>query len=176
MSLIRLIEKHSIKSIHSEREREMKTYYYTSQTTHNEPYLAHHGVKGMKWGVRRAAKKDAKEYQKARMSTGEGAGNRRKKIKNRIAQNQSRLGKKDYNRAFDYYNKKYESKSDRYASRDTAKHNAQTAYKTGKKAVATTVTVSGGIYSVAVLTGRDEQLIRAVNKGIDAAARVVKRN
>ena len=30
----------------------MKTYYYTSQTTHYEPYLAHHGVKGMKWGVR----------------------------------------------------------------------------------------------------------------------------
>nr|DAH12825.1 MAG TPA: antitoxin [Caudoviricetes sp.] len=31
----------------------MKTYYYTSQTTLYEPYLAHFGVKGMKWGVRR---------------------------------------------------------------------------------------------------------------------------
>ena len=44
----------------SHREREMKTYYYTSQTTHYEPYLAHHGVKGMKWGVRHDAKKDVR--------------------------------------------------------------------------------------------------------------------
>lgn len=59
-------------------------------------YLAHHGIKGQKWGIRRspeelghrvprstirAAKKDAKEFARAKMFYGEGAGNRRKLIK-----------------------------------------------------------------------------------------------
>lgn len=30
----------------------MGTYYYESQKTSYQPYLAHYGVKGMKWGVR----------------------------------------------------------------------------------------------------------------------------
>lgn len=145
--------------------------YYKSNTTYYPPYLAHHGVKGMKWGVRHEAKRDAKEYQKARMSTGRGAGNRRKNIKNRIAQNRTRMGARDYDRAFDYYNKKYEAKSDRYAVQDTYKHNAQTAYKVGKKAVAGTVSVAGTIYTVSVLTGHDKDLIRAINRGIDAVGK-----
>lgn len=144
------------------------TYYYPSSKTSYATYLAHYGVKGMKWGVRHEARKDAKEYQKARMATGKNAGNRRKKIKNRIERNRTRLGKRDYDKAFDYYNKKYEAKSDLYAVQDTYKHNAQTAYRVGKKAVTATVATAGTVYTVAVLTGRDKDLIRLVNKGIDA--------
>ena len=47
-------------------------------------FLAHYGVKGMKWGVRRAAKKDAKEFARAKMFYGEGAGNRRKIIEAKV--------------------------------------------------------------------------------------------
>ena len=171
MWLIKLTEKHLIKIF---REREMKTYYYTSQTTHYEPYLAHHGVKGMKWGVRHDAKKDAKEYRKAKMATGEGAGNRRKKIKTAVAKKKSQSS--DYATAFDYYNDHYSGNDYSYSKQDTRKHNRQQAYRTGKKAVKTAVAVSGGIYSLAVLTGREDQLIQSVNRGIDAVARVAKRN
>ena len=55
-----------------------RRYYkkgHNKRMGHSE--LMHHGVKGMKWGVRR----DAKEFTQAKMYYGEGAGNRRKLIK-----------------------------------------------------------------------------------------------
>ena len=79
----------------------------------DEDFLAHFGVKGMKWGQRksavpgvsaktnRVAKKDAKEFARAKMFYGEGAGTRRKLIKATV---ESR-SKKDpsYKKAFDVH-------------------------------------------------------------------------
>lgn len=52
---------------------------HNKRMSHSE--LMHFGVKGMKWGVRRRARRDAKEFTQAKMYYGEGAGNRRKLIK-----------------------------------------------------------------------------------------------
>ena len=80
-------------------------------TIHSEDvaFLEHYGVKGMKWGKRsrpdgvsrrvdRAAAKDAKEFTKAKMYYGEGAGNRRKLIKNTV---ESKSKDANYKKAFD---------------------------------------------------------------------------
>lgn len=76
-----------------------------------EFYLQHYGVKGMKWGVRRKrpegvsrrtnreAKKDAKEYTKAKMYYGEGAGTRRKLINKTVEAKSKR--DPSYKKAFD---------------------------------------------------------------------------
>lgn len=67
------------------------------KNTYFDDPLVHYGVLGMKWGVRkdraaggvprktqRLARKDAKEYTKAKMFYGEGAGTRRKLIKAKV--------------------------------------------------------------------------------------------
>lgn len=75
-------------------------------------YLMHYGVKGMRWGqrkTRKRAQKDAKEYARAKMYYGQGAGNRRKLISNTVAQ-----------RSKDPY---YKSEFDKaMAKQDMAKH------------------------------------------------------
>lgn len=63
--------------------------------------LYHSGIKGMKWGVRRKAKKDAKEYTKAKSFYGEGAGTRRKLIKQKVEYNSKNIP--GYKEAFDHY-------------------------------------------------------------------------
>lgn len=74
---------------------------YTDYNNLYSSYLSHSGIKGMKWGVRRKAKKDAKEYTKAKSFYGEGAGTRRKLIKQKVEYNSKNIP--GYKEAFDHY-------------------------------------------------------------------------
>lgn len=64
---------------------------YTDYNNLYSSYLSHSGIKGMKWGVRRKAKKDAKEHTKAKSFYGEGAGTRRKLIKQKVEYNSKHI-------------------------------------------------------------------------------------
>lgn len=78
-----------------------------------DEFLAHFGVKGMRWGQRknelpgvsgstnREAKKDANEFARAKLFYGEGAGTRRKLIKATVESKAKRDPK--YKEAFDHH-------------------------------------------------------------------------
>lgn len=79
-----------------------------------ENFLAHFGVKGMRWGVinsrdsgvssrqvDRQARKDAEEFARARMFYGEGAGTRRKLINASVKQRSKNIP--EYQKAFDFH-------------------------------------------------------------------------
>ena len=109
--------------------------------------LYHYGVKGMKWGVRkdrasfgtrRKAKKDAKEYARAKMFYGEGAGNRRKLIKATVAERS-----KD-----PMYKAEFEK---RLAQQDMAKHaSAAKRERKVKTAGSTTAKTARGLVNAAM--------------------------
>lgn len=130
--------------------------------------LYHHGVQGQKWGVRRyqnsdgsltpagmrhynrQAKKDAKEYARAKMFYGEGAGNRRKLIK---AQVQERSKNEYYKKQFDSY----------LESQDMSKHaSAAKRERKAKDVKNTTVKTARGVKNLALGTGASVTLGAAV--------------
>lgn len=148
-------------------------------------YLQHHGVKGMKWGVRRSqdkfghklvnahrdyhekkeARKDAKEFARAKMYYGKGAGNRRKLIKATVNEkSKSKVYSKEFDKALSSQNMAdHVTKAKRERKINTAK---DTAGKWGRgvvniasgnpqRAAASVVAV----YSVLRVTGADKVII-----------------
>ena len=112
-------------------------------TDNVDDFLAHYGVKGMRWGQRKAsipgvspktsreAKKDATEFAKAKMFYGEGAGTRRKLIKAKV---EAKAAKDpNYKKAFDHHlgnqdmGKRAEGARSERRRKDVVKGTAKTA-------------------------------------------------
>lgn len=131
--------------------------------------LYHHGVKGMKWGVRKArrvAKKDAKEFARAKMYYGEGAGNRRKLINAKVNE---RSKDPNYKKAFDEALSKQDmadhaTKAKHERARNTA---AKETVKTGRGLVNAAMgnigrasAAAAAIYTVGHVTGVNKVIAR----------------
>lgn len=124
--------------------------------------LQHYGVLGMKWGVRKAkhqARKDAKEYARAKMYYGEGAGNRRKFIKNQVAE---RSKNKDYKAEFDkQLAKQNMDKHVKGAHRERTRNNA---LKKAKKYAGPVAAAVGTAAVAAHKKGYDKKVIAKLRK------------
>lgn len=147
-----------------------------------EDFLAHFGVKGMRWGVRRndydgatravnrAASKDAAEFARAKMFYGDGAGTRRKLIKAKVES----ASKKDptYKQAFDHHMqtqdlgihaKKATRERRRKNTSESVSKNARAVNRAinGPFAGPVAVTALLGAYGIAKQKGYDQVVLRS---------------
>jgi len=148
----------------------------------SEEFLAHYGVKGMKWGVRKSdhpgasrrtnkeARKDADEFARAKMFYGDGAGTRRKLIKATV----DAKSKKDptYKDAFDHHlarqdmgkhAEKARGERRRKDTKSTIGKNARAANRAinGPFAGPVAATVLLGAYGAAKSSGLDKKIMKA---------------
>ena len=118
--------------------------------------------------TRRTAQKDAKEFAEAKMFYGEGAGNRRKLIKNTVEQ---RSKDSYYKKAFDYYlenqdmAKAAEKARIKRTTTDTKKNTVRAA-KTIVKMASTITATAATAYYLAHQTGVDKIIADMANTAI----------
>lgn len=145
-----------------------------------ENELYHYGVKGMKWGVRRAerktrkqARKDAQETARSKMYYGEGAGVRRRNINSVVRQ---RSKDPTYKKAFDEeYSKQDMGKARRDAERQRKTtdrvepvktgigRGVKKAVRAGTKAVTFAATTAAGVATSYYISHPDEAKLMVNN-------------
>lgn len=117
------------------RRSEEAGYVPFDFSTFTDTEIKHHGVKGMRWGVRRSdvsgiprktdreASKDAREFARAKQFYGQGAGTRRKLIKATVDGKSAK--DPNYKKAFDTH----------LANQDSSKHAAKAKSERKRKDV-----------------------------------------
>lgn len=142
------------------------------QNSNYSSELCHYGVKGMKWGIRRQAKRDAKEYARAKMFYGEGAGNRRKLIKATVKErSKDSTYKEEFDRQLAKQNMaKHASKAKaERVGRDVVKTTTKTASGLVNASIGNIGRISAGaatLYGLAHITGVDKVVAGAATKTI----------
>lgn len=131
----------------------------------DENLLEHHGVKGMHWGTRKTdypgasartnhqAHKDAKEFARAKMFYGKGAGTRRKLIKAKVEAGKKRDA--SYSKAFDHHLARQDmgSHASKARSERTRKNTADTGKKTALTILRRTTGQAGSVAAITVAVG-----------------------